>query len=82
MLTKLQDPAVRKWIYGIVVALVPVLVATGFIFPGLDQTLLLLVAAILGVPAVGLAAKNTDTSTNEAEDETELVDEDSELLGE
>lgn len=82
MLTKLQDPAVRKWIYGVTAALIPLLLLTGVLVTGVDALVLNLVAAALGLGTGTLATKNTDTSTNEAEDETELVDEDSELLGE
>lgn len=79
----LAEPKHRKYIYGIVVALIPVFVATGLLVPGMDQTILLLASALLGLPAAGLAVKNTDT-TQETQ-ETELpdeVDESPELLGE
>lgn len=51
-------PATRKWIYGIIAALVPLLVALGSISNELGQQILNVVAAVLAVGGSALAIKN------------------------
>lgn len=53
------DPAVRRYIYGVVVALIPVLVGFGLISPEQVQLWLNLAAAVLGLGATALALPNT-----------------------
>jgi hypothetical protein len=53
------DPAIRKWIYGWVLAIAPILVALGTISPDHVQLWLNLAAAILGVGTTTLALGNT-----------------------
>lgn len=48
----------RHYVYGVVRALVVLLAASGFIIPGLSETVMLLVAALLGLGANELASKN------------------------
>ncbi|MDQ0735167.1 hypothetical protein [Arthrobacter agilis] len=55
----IADPAIRKWIYGIVTALIPILVIFGVIGPDESQAWLNLAAAVLGLGAAGLAFPNT-----------------------
>lgn len=59
MLEKLKDPNVRKYIYGIVTALIPLLVASGLIIPGVSEMVVALAAAVLGLGASALATANT-----------------------
>jgi hypothetical protein len=51
-------PATRKWIYGIIAAAVPLLVALGSISNELGQQILNVVAAVLAVGGSALAIKN------------------------
>lgn len=55
----ITDPAVRRWLYGIIAAAIPVLVIAGVIGPDDVQVWLNLAAAILGLGAAGLAIPNT-----------------------
>lgn len=56
----LADPKNRNYIYGVVRALVILLAASGFIVPGLDETIMLLVSAVLGFGANELAKRNVN----------------------
>jgi hypothetical protein len=51
-------PQTRKWIYGIIAALVPLLVALGTISEPLAGQILAVAAAILTVGGSALAIKN------------------------
>lgn len=51
-------PATRKWIYGIIAALVPLMVTLGYLSPELSRDLLAIAAAILTVGGSALAIKN------------------------
>lgn len=51
-------PETRKWIYGIIAALVPLFVTLGFLTPELATELLSVAAAILTVAGSALAIKN------------------------
>ena len=55
----IKDPNTRKWIYGIVAAVIPVLVILGFVSGEDTQVWLNLAAAALGLGTAGLAAPNT-----------------------
>jgi hypothetical protein len=55
----IPDPAVRKWLYGVVVALIPVLVVFGVLSPEQTQVWLNLTAAVLGLGTTALATANT-----------------------
>lgn len=54
-MSKFLTPEVRTWIYGISVALIALLVALGVIADGLDDKVLNLVAALLGLGNAGMA---------------------------
>lgn len=51
-------PAVRKWIYGIVAASVPLLISLGTISGELGQQILNVAAAVLAIGGSVLAIKN------------------------
>lgn len=51
-------PQTRKWIYGIVAALVPLLVTFGTLTDEAGRQLLNVVAAVLAVSSSALAIKN------------------------
>jgi hypothetical protein len=51
-------PEVRKWIYGIVAATVPLLIAVGTISGDLGQQILSVAAAVLAVGGSALAISN------------------------
>ena len=59
MLTKLKDPMVRKYIYSVATALIPMLVIAGVMVPGWSEVTLALVAALLGLGTTTLAGANT-----------------------
>lgn len=51
-------PATRKWIYGIIAALVPLFVTLGFLTPEIAKELLAVAAAVLTIAGSALAIKN------------------------
>lgn len=51
-------PEVRKWIYGIIAATVPLLIALGTISGDLGQQILSVAAAVLAVGGSALAISN------------------------
>jgi hypothetical protein len=55
----IPDPTIRKYLYGVVLAMIPVLVAFGLISPDQVQLWLNLAAAVLGLGTTVLAAANT-----------------------
>lgn len=74
---KLQNPDVRKYIYNITKALLPILVVAGFLVDNNVGLILTLVAAILGFSTNELAALNTDTDINDDFTDEEYLDNDS-----
>jgi hypothetical protein len=52
------QPATRKWIYGIIAALVPLFITLGYLSPELAKDYLALAAAVLTVGGSALALKN------------------------
>jgi hypothetical protein len=59
-------PETRKWIYGIVAALVPLLVTIGTLSDELASQILSVVAAILTVGGSALAIKNVPSGPDES----------------
>ena len=53
-------PHVRKWIYGIIAATVPLLITVGSISGELGQQILSVAAAVLAVGGSALAIKNVN----------------------
>lgn len=53
------DPKVRKYIYGVSVPLIALLVGLGYVDEGASALILTLVGAVLGVGTSTLAAANT-----------------------
>lgn len=51
-------PAVRKWIYGIIAATVPLLISIGTITGDLGQQILNVAAAVLAIGGSALAISN------------------------
>ena len=58
-------PAVRKWIYGIAAAAIPVLVLFGVVAAEDTQVWLNFAAAVLGLGAAGLALPNTPSKATD-----------------
>jgi hypothetical protein len=59
-------PETRKWIYGIIAALVPLLVTIGTLSDELASQILSVVAAILTVGGSALAIKNVPSGPDES----------------
>ena len=55
----IPDPLIRRYIYGVVLAFIPILVGFGVISPEQVQLWLNLAAAVLGLGATALALPNT-----------------------
>ena len=55
----IQDPAIRRYVYGIVATAIPLLVLFGLITPDQVQLWLNLAAAALGLGSAALALPNT-----------------------
>lgn len=53
-------PHVRKWIYGIIAATVPLLITVGSISGDLGQQILSVAAAVLAIGGSALAIKNVN----------------------
>lgn len=51
-------PITRKWIYGVIAALVPLLVTLGYLSPEISKDLMAIAAAVLTVGGSALAIKN------------------------
>lgn len=62
MITKLQDPIVRLYIYNIAKALIPCFVVFGLITENEISVIIGVVAAVLGFAVPELASNNVDTS--------------------
>lgn len=58
----ISDPAVRRYVYGIVATAIPLLVIFGLITPDQVQLWLNLAAAALGLGSAALALPNTPKS--------------------
>ena len=54
-MSKILTPEVRTWFYGVSVATIALLVALGLLDADLDDTILNLIAAVLGLGNAGLA---------------------------
>ncbi len=57
----IHDTKTRKYIYGVVVAAIPLLVTLGVLTEDVAGQVALIAAAVLGVGTSGLAAANTDS---------------------
>ena len=55
----ITDPLVRRYLYGVVLAFIPILVLFGLISPESVQLWLNLTAAVLGLGTTALATANT-----------------------
>lgn len=58
------EPRTRKWIYGIIAAVVPLFVTLGYLTPEIARELLAVAAAVLTVAGSALAIKNVPTDDN------------------
>ena len=58
----IQDPAIRRYVYGIVYAAIPILVGLGVLAADEAQVWYNLAAAILGLGTTALALPNTPKS--------------------
>lgn len=67
MIKWFHDPLHRKYVYNVVAALIPILIATGFLVPGVSDLVLVAVAAVLGLGSAGLASVNTPISDADSE---------------
>lgn len=59
MSLNIQDPAVRRYVYGVVAAVIPILLLVGLITPDAVTPILNAAAAILGLGTAALALPNT-----------------------
>lgn len=63
-MTKIKDflsvPRNRKYIYGVARAVIALLVVSGFLVPGLDETIMVLIGALLGLGTNELAKHNVN----------------------
>lgn len=55
----ITDPLVRRYLYGVVLAFIPILVSAGVLTGGDAQLWLNVAAAVLGLGTTGLAVANT-----------------------
>lgn len=55
----IPSPAARAWIYGVVAAVLALLVAVGVIAPDVSGHILGIASAVLGIAVSGLALSNT-----------------------
>lgn len=62
----IKDPAVRRYIYLVVVAIIPLLLLAGLLTEDWVTPILNAVGAILGLGAAGLALPNTPDGRHEA----------------
>ncbi|MGV4329038.1 phage holin [Trueperella pyogenes] len=69
---KLLTPEVRTWLYGVSVALIPLLVTVGVLAGDVAQQVLSLVAAFLGLGNAGLATAYRPTRKPEEYEGTEF----------
>lgn len=59
----ITDPEVRRWLYGIAVAVVPLLIALGVVTEAHGGLWIAIVGAVLAPVAPALAAANTPRDT-------------------
>ena len=64
----LAEPRNRNYIYGVARAVIALLVVSGFLVPGLDETIMVLIGALLGLGTNELAKHNV-TPEEQPEDE-------------
>jgi hypothetical protein len=57
-------PHIRKWIYGIIAATVPLLITVGSLNPQIGSEILNVAAAVLAIGGSALAIKNVPTDEN------------------
>ena len=62
----IQDPAVRRYVYGVVLALIPVAQLFRLIPEDSVPLIINVVTAVLGMGAAGLALPNTPDGKHEA----------------
>jgi len=62
----IQDPAVRRYVYGVVLALIPVAQLFRLIPEESAPLIINVVTAVLGMGAAGLALPNTPDGKHEA----------------
>lgn len=72
-MTFIQNPRHRKYVYGIVLAAIPLLVLFGLITEDEVQVYLNLAAAILGLGSAGLALPNTPSKVHTVDPNTSVV---------
>ena len=65
--TFFANPKNRTIVYNVIRALIPLLVASGFLVPGFDEMIMALVAAALGLGVNELAKRNVQEPTEETE---------------
>ncbi|MGQ3385305.1 hypothetical protein [Glutamicibacter sp. TV12E] len=63
----LTDPKNRNYVYGVARAVIALLVVSGFLIPGLDETIMVLIGALLGLGTNELAKRNVQGQTEETE---------------
>lgn len=56
----LAEPRNRNYIYGVARAVIALLVVSGFLVPGLDETIMVLIGAVLGFGTNELAKHNVE----------------------
>lgn len=56
----LTNPKNRNYIYGVARAVIALLVVSGFLVPGLDETIMVLIGALLGLGTNELAKHNVN----------------------
>lgn len=81
-----SKPDNRKTVYNVITALIPILVLTGVMVPGLSDLVLVLAAAVLGVGGTAMASVNTGAKhpeQSELDPEQDISEDeiDPELLG-
>jgi hypothetical protein len=83
---KLKNPKVRRYIYNIVRAAIPLLLLAGVLIPGTEEVFLIFVASLLGLGGIQLASHNTpnesDTDFDENVSDSRDVDSEDEILEE
>jgi hypothetical protein len=63
----IQNPATRRYVYGIAIAAIPLLVILGVITADQSQVYLNLAAAVLGLGTASLALPNTPKASGDPE---------------
>lgn len=68
------EPQTRKWIYGIIAAIVPLFVTLGYVSPEIARELLAVAAALLTVAGSALAIKNVPNDRSNKQHESKNKD--------